>query len=149
MNRVGVLGVWCVIAHASTHAAGSTPLALVASSPQAQPVVACLSTHIAPRVESARFSTGLEARVALHAVTNDVYFSVNLLLKPDVYALLTSLDEDAEAHPELQIAMLENLRYPVATKIYPWRKLQDCAAAAKWLSGMTRQAVDLNPPKKN
>ena len=88
--------------------------------------------------------------MALHAVSDKVYFfSVNLLLKPDVYSLLANLDEDAEAHPELQISILENLRYPIATQIYPWSNLQDCVTAAKWLSGMTRQAVDLNAEKNN
>jgi len=148
LNRLGVLGL-CLIAHAQTHAADSTPLAVVGSSTQAQPVVACLLTHIEPRVKSAPFSTGLEARVALHAIAQDVYFSVNPLLKPDVYSLLANLDEDAEAHPDLQVALLENLRHPIATQIYPWGNLQDCRAAAKWLSSMTRQAFDLSPPRKN
>ena len=139
----------CVIEYAQTHAADPTPLALLASFPQAQPVVACLSTHIEPRVKSTPFSTGLEARVALHAIANDVYFSVSLLLKPDVYSLLANLDEDAEAHPELQAALLENLRHPIATQIYPWGKLRDCRAAAKWLSSMTHQAIDLTPQKNN
>lgn len=139
----------CVVAHAQTHAAGSTPLTLIASSTEAQPVVACLSTHIEPRVNSAPLSTGLEARVTLHAIAKDVYFSVNLLLKPDVYSLLATLDVDAEAHPELQVALLENLRHPVATQIYPWGNLQDCRTAAKWLSNMIRQAIDLTPQKKN
>lgn len=139
--------VLCGIAHAQTHA-GPTPLGLVASSPEAQPVVACLFTHIEPRVKSAPFSSGLEAHVALHAIAHDVYFSVSLLLKPDVYSLLANLDEDAEAHPELQVALLENLRHPIATQIYLWDNLQDCSAAAKWLSSMTRQAIDLTPRKK-
>ena len=140
----------CVIAHAQTHAVDATPLVLIASSVQAESVVACLTKHITPRAQSAPFSSGLEARVALHAVSNEVYFfSVNLLLKPDVYSLLANLDEDAEAHPELQVALVENLRYPIATQIYPWDNLQDCRMAANWLSSMTRQAIDLSPPKKN
>ena len=146
MNRVSVLAL-CVIAHAQTHAVGPTPLTLVASSTQAQPVVTCLSANIEPRVKVTPFSTGLEARVALHAMAHDVYFSVNLLLKPDVYSLLANLDEAAEAHPELQVALLENLRHPVAMQIYPWDSLQDCRAAAKWLSSMSRQAIDLSPQK--
>ena len=55
--------------------------------------------------------SGLEARVAVHARAGDhAYFSVNLLLKPDVSTLLASLDQDAEAHPDIQVALLESLR---------------------------------------
>lgn len=131
-----------------SHAAPiATPLALVATSTKAQPVVACMARRIAPLVEADRLSTGLEARVELHPAADGAYFSLTLLLKPDVYSLLASLDEDSEAHPGLQVALLENLRHPVATRIYPWRNLQDCRAAADWLSGMTHQAIDMSPKK--
>lgn len=103
MIRVGVLGLLCLASFNPAYAMPRTPLALVAASPQAQPVVMCLSIHLTPLVEPALLRTGLEARVALHASAgDDTYFSVNLLLKPDVSSLLASLDEDAEAHPDIQ-----------------------------------------------
>lgn len=94
-------------------------------------MVACLTRRIAPLVEPGRLSTGLEARVELHPAADGAHFSLALLLKPDVYSLLDSLDEDPEAHPVLQVALLENLRHPIATRIYPWRNLQDCRSAAR------------------
>ena len=149
LNFTVALGLLCLMAQRQTHAAIATPLALVASSTHAQTVVMCLSKHLSPLVEPAHLSTGLEARIELHAVADLAYFSVSLLLKPDVYSLLASLDEDVEAHPDLQLALLENLRHPIATQIYPWDKLQDCRVAAKWLSDMTRQAINLSPQKKH
>ena len=144
MIRFGVLGLLCLASFGPVHAMPRTPLALVAVSQQAQAVVACLANHLAPLVDPALLRTGLEARVALHAnATDELYFSVNLLLKPDVSSLLASLDEDAEAHPDRQKALLENLRHPVATKIYPWRESEGCQAAADWLSAMSRRAIDL------
>jgi hypothetical protein len=148
LNRLCWLGLLCLVAQGQALAAPiATPLALVAVSSKAEPVVACLSRRIAALVEPGRLSTGLEARVDLHPAADGAQFSLTLLLKPDVYSLLASLDEDPEAHPVLQVALLENLRHSVATRIYPWRDLQDCRAAADWLSGMTRQAVDLSPRK--
>lgn len=144
MIRLGLGGWLCFIGVHFAHAMPPTPLALVAVSPQAQPVVMCLSTHLAPLVEPARFRTGLEARVALHASAgDDTYFSVTLLLKPDVSSLLVSLDEDAEAHPDIQVALMENLRHPIAMQIYLWGKTGDCRGAADWLNAMTRRAIDL------
>lgn len=146
--RLGLLGLLYLVSFDPAHAISRTPLALVATSDQAQPVVRCLSKHLGPLVEPALLRTGLEARVTLHATPgNDVYFSVNLLLKPDVSALLANLDEDAEAHPDIQVALLESLRHPIATQIYPWRKSGDCKAAADWLSAMTRGSIDLGANK--
>ena len=86
-NFTVALGLLCLVAQPQTHAAITTPLALVATSTPAQTVVTCLSKYLSPLVEPARLSTGLEARVELHAVADLVYFSVSLLLKPDVYSL--------------------------------------------------------------
>lgn len=151
MNRsclLGLLGLLCLAMQGSSHAASAaTPLALVATSTKAEPVVACLARRIAALVEPDRLGTGLEARVELHPATDGTHFSLTLLLKPDVTSLLASLDEDPEAHPALQVALLENLRHPIATRVYPWHNLQDCHAAADWLSGITRQAIDLSPRK--
>lgn len=148
MIRLGLLGLLCLVSFEPAHAMPRTPLAVVAASNQAQPVVMCLSKHLAPLVDPALLRTGLEARVALHAIAaNDTYFSVNLLLKPDVSSLLANLDEDAEAHPDIQVALLENLRHPITTQIYPWRESGDCKAAADWLSAMTRRAIDLGANK--
>ena len=144
MIRFGALGLLCLASLGPVHAMPRTPLALVAASTQAQAVVTCLANHLAPLVEPALLRSGLEARVAVHASAGDhPYFSVNLLLKPDVSTLLASLDQDAEAHPDIQGALLENLRHPIATKIYPWRESGGCQAAADWLSAMTRRAIDL------
>lgn len=149
MNRSCLLGLLCLVMQGPFHAASAaTPLALVATSTKAEPVVACLARRIAALVEPDRLGTGLEARVELHPATDGTHFSLTLLLKPDVYSLLASLDEDPEAHPALQVALLENLRHPIATRVYPWHNLQDCRAASNWLSGMTRQAIDLSPRKQ-
>lgn len=110
-------------------------------------MVACLARRISPLVAPERLSTGLEARTELHPAIDGAHFSLTLLLKPDVYSLLANLDEDPEAHPVLQATLLENLRHPIATRIYPWRNLHDCSAAVDWLSGMTHQAIDLSPKK--
>lgn len=145
MIRLGLLSLLCLASFEPAHAMPRTPLAMVAASAQAKPVVMCLSKHLAPLVDPALLRTGLEARVALHAMgANDTYFSVNLLLKPDVSSLLASLDEDAEAHPDIQVALLENLRHPITTQIYPWRESGDCKVAADWLTAMTRRAIDLS-----
>ena len=72
---------------------------------------------------------------------------MNLLLKPDVASLLASLDEDAEAHPDTQVALLENLCHPITTQIYLWRESGDCKAAADWLTAITRRAIDLGANK--
>lgn len=143
MIRPGVF-VLCLASFDPAHAMPRTPLALVAASTQAQAVVTCLANHLVPLVEPALLRSGLEARVAVHASAGDPpYFSVNLLLKPDVSTLLASLDQDAEGHPDIQVALLENLRHPIATHIYPWRDSGGCQAAADWLSAMTRRAIDL------
>jgi hypothetical protein len=129
----------------SCAAQNATQLALTTSSDKAKPVLACLARKISPLVAAEHLSTGLEARVALHPAVEGAQFSLTLLLKPDVYSLLSSVDEDPEAHPVLQVALLNNLRHHIETRIYPWRNSQDCREAADWLTDMTRIAIDMSP----
>ena len=138
----------CLVSYVQAQAEQiATPLALVAISAHAEPVVACLARRITPLVAPELLSTGLEARAELHPSTSGTQFSLTLLLKPDVYSLIASLDEDSEAHPVLQAALLGNLRHHITTRIYPWRIPYDCRAAADWLSNITRAAIDLSPKK--
>lgn len=144
LHRVCVFGFFSLFATGLAHAAPLvTPLSLLASSTQADAVLACLALRVEPALVTELPSGGLEVRVAMHPASSGTHFSLTLLLKPDVSSLLDVHDDEAEAHVELQTALLNKLRYPIATRVYPWRNSADCHTAADWLSTMRRQAVDM------
>lgn len=169
--RIQLLTALLACAHA-VHGAGqqtamargmgsATPLALVAESPQANPLLACIDQRLAaagqPAVPADRLASGLEARLAVHDLAvhdlaaqglPTLLATVSLSLKPAGDFMVDNHGaDDPEAHPEVVRALLAKLRIPVVTQAWKGRgegALASCAEMADWLMARTRQPVRLD-----
>lgn len=145
--------VYCVvfallyIATPQLHAA-PTPVALVATQPQAQEIADCVANRLrerGPVVDVAGLVEGLEFRLTLQRpVTTRTTLSVTGFLKPSAVALAFSHDDDPEAHPQVVARMYEMLRIHVGTRAWLWsasRNDDACGKAFRWIDELRARPI--------
>ena len=131
--------------------AASTPVALVAGSPELAPLAACMAERAmasGPVLNSERLVDGLEFRIVLRSEPGAApMLIINALLKPDVAGLIESHNHDD--HPESQSAAATRfyrlLRIPLGSRAWVWRREQEkaiCGEAAAWIESLRRRPIN-------
>ncbi|MBI5750763.1 MAG: hypothetical protein HZA59_01275 [Hydrogenophilales bacterium] len=133
--------------------AASTPVALVAGSPELTTLAACMAERAklsGPVLNSERLVDGLEFRLLLRSEPGAApILIINGLLKPDVAGLIESHNHDD--HPESQSAAATRfyrmLRIPLGSRAWVWQREQEkaiCGEAVAWIERVRRRPINFD-----
>lgn len=133
--------------------AASTPVALVAGSPELTTLAACMAERAklsGPVLNSERLVDGLEFRLLLRSEPGAAsMFIINGLLKPDVAGLIESHNHDD--HPESQSAAATRfyrmLRIPLGSRAWVWQREREkaiCGEAVAWIERVRRRPINFD-----
>lgn len=131
--------------------AASTPVALVAGSPELIPLAACMAERAklsGTVLNAERLVDGLEFRMLLRSEPGAApMLIINGLLKPDVAGLIESHNHDD--HPESQSAAATRfyrlLRIPLGSRAWLWQREREkaiCGEAVAWIESLRRRPIN-------